>query len=111
MPNVAVLNETPGPLNIAFRFVAPASWTNTLEPGQTWNCDQGSFWFTIEVRRDLGHNRFSPEHSWQIAGNILGAWGAGAASVLFGTAGAVGIAPAAPAFMGASALMNHAVAG
>jgi hypothetical protein len=116
MPDVTVRNETPNNLNIAFRFVAPANWTNTLTPGNSWTANLASTPYTIEVRLDHGNNRFSPQNSWAIAGDITGGWFAGAASVTLGAlalSGVLGIIPRAPAAMvaGTVPLMKHAIEG
>lgn len=72
MPDVTVRNDTPDNLNIAFRFVAPASWTNTLTPGNTWSTHLPSTPFTVEVRIDYDDNRFHEQNSWAIAALTLG---------------------------------------
>lgn len=105
MPDVIVRNETPDKLNVAFRFVAPASWKNSLLPGDTWTTHLGSTPFTVEVRLDRESNQYSPQDSWATAGDVTGGWFAGAASVLGGVfGGSVGRAAALP-------LMNHAIQG
>lgn len=103
MPDVMVRNETPDKLNVAFRFVAPASWNNSLLPGDTWTTHLASTPYTVEVRLDHENNQYSPQDSWATAGDITGGWFAGAASVLGGVfGGSVGRAAALP-------LMNHAI--
>ncbi|KDR71774.1 hypothetical protein GALMADRAFT_213631 [Galerina marginata CBS 339.88] len=105
MPDVTVHNETPDNLNVAFRFVAPANWTNSLTPGNSWTTHLSSTPYTVEVRLDHGEeNRFSAENSWAIAGDVTGGWFAGATSVVLGAfslgggivAGGTGLAVATP---------------
>jgi hypothetical protein len=115
MPDVTIRNETPQTLHIAFRFVAPASWTTSLEPGGSWTTHLGSVAYTVEVRLAFDHNRFTAEESLATAGNIVGAWAAGASSVILGMGGVLGLPGGLPgsmrSFAGASYLMNHAVSG
>ncbi|KZT02988.1 uncharacterized protein LAESUDRAFT_705368 [Laetiporus sulphureus 93-53] len=104
MPDVTVRNETPEQLNVAFRFVAPASWTNCLRSGDSWHTHLPSTPFTIEVRVDTEQNHFSAEDSARTAVDISTGWLAGTASVVGGFMGSfVGGAAAGP-------LMGHAMA-
>jgi len=113
MPDVTVRNETPNNLNVAFRFVAPTNWTNTLTPGNAWTTHLASTPYTIEVRLDQENNRFSPENSWATAGGIASGWFAGAASVTLGAlalSGATAIIPGGQAVMAGSVpLMKYAI--
>ncbi|TDL15588.1 hypothetical protein BD410DRAFT_103937 [Rickenella mellea] len=109
MPDITIINETPNNLNVAFRFVAPANWTNTLEPGNSWTAPLSTMHYTFEVRIDVTDNRFSPEASWATAGDIVGGWFAGAASVVTGTLSATRVIPPAVGLAGAGFLMNHAL--
>ncbi len=105
MPDVTIRNETPHILNVAFRFVAPACWTNALEAGASWTPHLASARYTIEVRIDNGTtNRFSAGGALATAGDITGGWLAGAASVLGVVGGIAARSVALP-------LMNHAIAG
>jgi len=116
MPDITVLNETPNNLNVAFRFVAPTNWTNTLTPGNTWTTHLASAPYTIEIRLDHENNRFSPEKSWATAGDITGGWFAGAASVTLGAlalSSVTAIIPGTQAAIAAASvpLMKHAIEG
>ena len=106
MPDVTIRNETPHILNVAFRFVAPASWTNALAAGASWTPHLPSVTYTIEVRIDNGTtNRFSAGGALAAAGDIATGWLAGAAGVL-------GIVGGGLAARGAALpLMNHAITG
>ena len=105
MPDVTIRNETPHILNVAFRFVAPASWTNALSAGASWTPHLPSVTYTIEVRIDNGTNRFFAGGALAAAGDIAIGWLAGAAGVF-------GIVGGGPAARGAALpLMNHAIAG
>ncbi|KJA20914.1 hypothetical protein HYPSUDRAFT_42506 [Hypholoma sublateritium FD-334 SS-4] len=103
MPDVTIRNETPHVLNIAFRFVAPAYWTNALIARESWTPHLASALYTIEIRVDNGRNRFSAEGAWATAGDITTGWLAGAAGVVSIVGGG---------FFGRGAalpLLNHAV--
>lgn len=111
MPDISVRNETPNNLNVAFRFVAPANWTNTLVPEKTWTTHLSSVPYTIEVRLDYENNRFSAEKSWETAGDITGGWFAGATSVALGALSVGGITSWIPSQAIAAPLMKHAIEG
>lgn len=105
MPDVTIRNETPHVLNAAFRFVAPANWTNALAAGASWTPHLASAPYTFEVRVDNGQNRFSAEGAWATAGDITTGWLAGSAGVLgLVGGGLVGRSAALP-------LLNHAIEG
>ncbi|KAJ6464069.1 hypothetical protein C8R45DRAFT_1025158 [Mycena sanguinolenta] len=120
MPHIFVRNDTTEVLNIAISFVAPVAFTNSLAPGATWGPhDMGSFAYpSFEARLDHGpeNNHFSAGASLAAAGTIAGAWAAGAASVLVGTASVLGafgggfarMAGAPAGIAAAGALMNRA---
>jgi len=108
MPDITVRNDTKDNLNVAFRFVTPVTWANTLTPGNTWTTHLSSFAYTVEVRLDRESNRFSTEKSWATAGDITGGWLAGAASV---TLGGLSLCGGVASLGGAAAvpLMKHAI--
>lgn len=108
MPDVTLRNETEEVLNVAFRFVSPANWTNALTPGSAYTTHLASVPYTIEARLDLGHNRFSAQGSINTACDISLGWLAGAGGVVLGGLGLGG-----NGFAGAASfpLMAHAVQG
>lgn len=90
MPDIKVSNKTSEVLNIGFRIVTPIAFINEVQPSQTISLHLASFLHGFEARRDNGFNRFSADESWRKAGELGGAIAAGTASVLAGTAWALG---------------------
>ena len=67
--------------------------------------------FTVEVRVDLGHNRFSHSPPWAVVGDLAGGVTAGTASVVLGVLWALGVQSPLATRENAEALMDHAHAG
>ena len=124
MPNIFVRNDTQEVLNVAIWFTVPVAFNNSLAPGATWGPhDMASFAYpSFEARIDHGPvNQYSGDASLGAVGTIAGAYAAGTASVLVGTASVLGALgggffgmgkPAAVGgFAAAGSLMNTARAG
>jgi hypothetical protein len=93
MPHIFVRNDTNEVLNVAIWFTAPVAFNNSLAPGATWGPhDMASFAYpSFQARIDHGPvNQYSGEASLAAVGTIAGACAAGTASVLVGTASALG---------------------
>lgn len=117
MPHIFVRNDTKEVLNVAIWFVAPVAFKNSLAPGATWGPhDLASFAYpSFEARIDHGLNQYSVHESLGTVGTITGACAAGTASILVGTASALGVLGggffAGSGFGVAGSLMDAAHAG
>lgn len=108
MPDIKVSNKTSDILNIAFCIATPLAFVNEVQPSQTVTLHLASFVHTFEARQDNGSNRFSADENWRKAGELGGAIAAGTASVLAGTAWALGAFSNTAAFAVASAAWGAA---
>lgn len=97
MPAVNITNHTNTVLNLGFWGAGvPVNTRNGLQPSETWRSEMSSWWYTLDARADRPANRFSPGDGWQSVATIGMAIGSGTASVLTGTAGALGMLSGRP---------------
>ncbi|KZP28557.1 hypothetical protein FIBSPDRAFT_927655 [Athelia psychrophila] len=91
MPNVSIVNETSGPLRFGLLIgPSPAYFNNYVARGDTFRANLPSIYYSFEACTIDTGNEYSTSDSLSRAGTMAGAVGMGTASMIVGTAWALG---------------------